>query len=135
MGDAGRGEGEILQSVTLQFDAFGSTTLAAHATDSGRETADLLVTAARYYLAEVERGRFVTRVPAFARDLNGSRTRKHEFCCELPAEAVHALTSQATKQGVSLSCLLEHAALLYLSDVDSGKVAQRVAERSEANGD
>jgi hypothetical protein len=41
------------------------------------------------------------------------------------------LESQARRQGPPLERLLEHAALLYLADIDSGRLATRVLDRAE----
>jgi hypothetical protein len=42
-----------------------------------------------------------------------------------------ALREEAERQGVTLEELLEHAALYYLSDLDSGRVAAKILRRAQ----
>jgi hypothetical protein len=42
-----------------------------------------------------------------------------------------ALQEEAERQGVSIEELLEHAALYYLSDLDSGRVAAKILKRAD----
>jgi hypothetical protein len=45
---------------------------------------------------------------------------------DLDAFGWEALEEEARRQGVTVERLVEHAALYYLADLDSGRVAKRV---------
>jgi hypothetical protein len=49
---------------------------------------------------------------------------------ELENGILQRLQQEAERQGISLESLCEHAALLYLADLDAGKVAERIARRT-----
>jgi hypothetical protein len=50
----------------------------------------------------------------------------HEATVPLSAFAYEALAEEAERQGVTLPELLAHAALYYLADLDSGRVARTI---------
>jgi hypothetical protein len=56
----------------------------------------------------------------------------HRINLELTDFAWSALSAEAEKQGVSVEELVQHAAMYYLADLDSGRVAAQVfrAERT-----
>ena len=43
----------------------------------------------------------------------------------------HELDSAAAREGISVERLFEHAALLFLADLESGRVAARLLESAE----
>jgi hypothetical protein len=57
----------------------------------------------------------------------------HRATIELSDFAWSALTKEAERQEVPLEDLLAHAALYYLADLDSGRVAARVFKPEQAD--
>jgi len=45
-----------------------------------------------------------------------------------------SLSEEAERQGVDLEALIEHAAMYYLADVDSGRAAVQIFRRAVADG-
>lgn len=112
-----------MEKVRLCFDRFGSAALAGHAAERGSEATDVIVAAARHLLAELGRGRMAVRLPHWARPSDEGSPRVHMHC-ELPPDTAEALEGLAAQQGVPVRHLLEHAALLYLADVDAGRLGE-----------
>jgi len=69
-----------------------------------------------------------TLAPRFKLAAQGS---PREVRLEVDADRWKVLESEAQRQGIPLERLLEHAVLLYLADIDSGRLAKRVLDRSE----
>jgi hypothetical protein len=89
----------------------------------------LLRQAALHLLGERDVGRLTAKVPRFVRQREADRqsvTKRLEL--ELDEVDWSALEVEAVAQRVSLETLLEHAALLFIADVDSGRLAVRIAE-------
>jgi hypothetical protein len=107
--------------------------LTAHAAASGLSIPDVLTTAAQYYLREPYSDRMSLRVPRFARAADDGRSGDLELALSLPESTFEELGNRAIVEGVSITRLLEHAALVYLADVDSGQLAERILERAEAD--
>jgi hypothetical protein len=85
--------------------------------------------AATYYLAERDAERLAWRVPPFAR----SRPRAREdgllqVALELDEDVWKLLEAESGRQQVALTRLLEHAALFFLSDLDSMSRGARALE-------
>lgn len=120
--------------LTLTFDEFGWQSLEAEVRRDGGETLDDLLSCAVAYLdAELPAGRAATHVPRFKPHSQGVERKVHP---ELSRDRWERLEREAERQGVALERLLEHAALLYLADIDSGRVAERILDRAEdAGGD
>jgi len=93
----------------------------------GEALDDLLSRAAAYFYAEQRTSRAATLVPRFKL----ARGMPREIRVEWDAECWEGLESEARRQGVPVERLLEHAALLYLADSDSGRLAKRVLDRAE----
>jgi hypothetical protein len=107
-------------------DKFGWRALAAAAEREHESIENLIAEACGYFVAEVEAGRLASRVPAFV-DRSG-RGEPRELELRLPARIWRVLEAEAGKQGAELSGLVEHASLLYLADLDSGRAARRILD-------
>ena len=121
-------EGSMRRALTLSFDEFGWQMLESEARRDGEGLEDLLSRAAAYFYAERPTGRAATLAPGFKPDARGE---PREVRLEGDAECWEGLEDEARRQGIPVERLLEHAALLYLADSDSGRLAGRVLERAE----
>jgi hypothetical protein len=136
----------VKRGVTLRFDEFGWESLELEAlresTADGEDVCghglqpptldDLLSRAAAYFDAERPTRQAAMRAPGFK---PGGQGTPREIQLEVSGDCWESLESEAARQGVALESLLEHAALLYLADIDSGRVARRVPCRAGNDGD
>lgn len=92
----------------------------------------LLGHAATYYLAERDANRLAWKVPPFARSRPGGREDGQlEVALELDEDVWKLLDAESRRQHVALARLLEHAALFFLSDLDSTSRGARALEYLE----
>ena len=123
-------DGRVRHRLTLRFDEFGWESLESEVRrDVGGTLDELLSRAAAYFDAERPTGRAATLAPGFK---PGGRGMPREIRLEVNRDCWERLESEAGRQGVVLERLLEHAALLYLADIDSGRVADRVLGGAES---
>jgi hypothetical protein len=121
------------RSVTLRFDRFGWESLELQAERDRESLDEWLALAAAYLDAELGSGRAAAVAPGFRPE--ESRAPR-EISLELTEGCWKRLESEAEERGVALDALLEHAALLFLADVNSGRVADHVLARAkEGRGD
>jgi hypothetical protein len=114
--------------ISLTFDEFGWSTLDDHARAEGLELDQLLALACSYYASELGGERMALRVPRFE---EGSEQETRTFVLELSSEALEQLEGEAKRQEIRLDRLFEHAAMLYIADLDAGRVAKRITERTD----
>ena len=117
--------------LTLTFDEFGWESLESEARRNGETLDDLLSRAAAYFNADRSTRRAAMLVPAFEHGMRGTPC---QVLLDVSRDCWKGLESAAGRLGVSLKRVLEHAALLYLADLDSGRVANRLLGRA-AGGD
>jgi hypothetical protein len=136
----------VNRGLTLRFDEFGWESLELEAlresTSDGEDVSghalqrltldDLLSRAAAYFDAERPTRRAATLAPGFK---PGGQGTPREIQLEVDRDCWERLESEAARQGVALERVLEHAALLYLADIDSGRVAHRGLGRAGDDGD
>jgi hypothetical protein len=114
--------------VTLRFDEFAWGTLEAAALRDGETLEDLVTRAVLYYDAELPATRIAMSAPRFKpRDHGNPR----DVVLRIPSVSRERLEVEAARQDVPLEQLYEHAALMYLADIDAGRVADRVLEGAE----
>ena len=118
MGD----EALVRRQVTLFLEDFALGSLEAHARALGVPLDALVRQAARYYLAVQSDHRPATRLPRFARE-RGAAGEAVGLTLELDEADWGALEVAAVHERVPLARVIEHAALLFLADIDSGRVA------------
>jgi hypothetical protein len=123
--------GRMRHGLTLTFDEFGRESLESEARRDGETLDDLLSRAAAYFNADRSRRRAAMLVPGFE---YGGRGTPCQIQLEVSRDCWEGLESEAGRQGVPLKRLLEHAALLYLADHDSGRVANRLLGRADGDG-
>ncbi len=122
----------VTQRVTLRFDEFGWQGLESEARRDGLTLEELLGCAVAYFDAELPTTRAALCAPRFKpRSKARAQQMSREIRLELTRGGWEHLQSEAGRQGIPLERLLEHAPLLYLADVDSGRVVKRVLRRAE----
>jgi hypothetical protein len=114
----------VERNLLLSFAPFAVDSLANEARRQGVSLGALLRHAALYYLGESTRERIAVRVPRFAKDEDGGET----VTVRIDLEAVDwaRLERAAELEHVSVATLIQHAAMLYLSDADSGRLGARL---------
>jgi hypothetical protein len=121
----------VTRQLTLALDEFGQSSLEDHARALKVPLAAIVSQAALYFLAQRGEERAAMTIPRFARGRPYSHGRGLELALELHEEDWSTLEVEAVHQKVPLERLLEHAALLFLADIDAGRVAIRVVEQGE----
>jgi hypothetical protein len=83
-----------------------------------------------YYLSELESGRAAAQVPLIGATSSG---RPVSLAVEFSLDEAQwsALEAEARRQFVSLVELVRHAVFYYLADLEAGRVAAPVLERSQ----
>jgi hypothetical protein len=119
------------RSLDIAFDDFGRAALAAEAERYRLATGELVGQALEYYLADRSSGRQSLRVPRFGR---AATAAPQAVALELPDRVWEEAEAEAERQGVPLERLVEHAAMYLVADLDSGKVAARIAAASISEG-
>jgi hypothetical protein len=110
--------------ISLSFDEFGLSALEGQARADGLELDQLIALACSYYESELGSGRTAMRAPRFAQPANQRESRTLEL--DMGAKTRRRLEQEAVRQGIGLERLFEHAAMLYLADVDAGRVTERI---------
>jgi hypothetical protein len=117
------GDARVAHGITLRLNKFGWESLESEARRDGETLDDLLSRAAAYLDGELPTRRAAVLAPRFK---PGGRRMPREIRFEVSRDCWQRLESEAGRQGVSLERLLEHAAMLYLADIDSGRIANRL---------
>jgi hypothetical protein len=124
------------RSTELELTDFSRRSLEHESRRYGLSISTLLARAALYYLAERHSDRLAARVPRLSREPPaGRRDSVLTATIELRAPDWRDLDRAAASEGLSVGRLLEHAALLFLADLESGRVAARLLESAEAEAD
>ena len=114
--------------VTLRFDDSAWVTLEAAAGRDHETLDDFVSRAVLYYQAELPASRIAMSAPRFKPPGHGS---PRDLALGIPSEAGERMKAEAARQDAPLEQLYEHATLLYLADIDAGRVADRVLEGAE----
>lgn len=113
--------------IPITFDEFGWSELEDHARAERLELDRLVALACSYYDSELTAERAATVVPRFGQGAAERATRTNRtLVLELGAECLQRLKQEAERQGLALERLCEHAALLYLADLDAGRLSERI---------
>ena len=118
------------RTLNLEMDPFGRTTIESQAERHAVKLGDLLRQAVHYYLSDEDSGRVGWRYPRFRRGAEGGG---EEFDVVVDVDEVtwRRFTVAAEAQSVPLERLLEHAALYFVADVNSGRVTARILETDD----
>jgi predicted DNA-binding ribbon-helix-helix protein len=121
------------RSLELALTDFSRSSLEEMARRQGVSVSTLLARATLYYLVERESDRQAARVPRLPREPSvEKKDGVLRVTIELRAAAWRDLDRATESEGLSVERLLEHAALLFLADLESGRVAARLLESAEA---
>jgi hypothetical protein len=116
----------VTRRVTLTVGHFVADTLREQARANALSPEEFVDRAARYYLSECSTGRPARKLPAFLE--GGSDGRDVRYQLDLEEASWEELQAVAEREGTSTERLLEHAVLLLIADLDSGRVARRFVE-------
>ncbi|HEY7267326.1 MAG TPA: hypothetical protein VH501_06495 [Solirubrobacterales bacterium] len=118
------------EEIAITFDDFGWEALEERAAAQRVSLEELLSLALGYYDSELPSGRAATVVPRFRGAPAEGETRT--LTLRLEEGTMPRLRREAERRGVALERVCEHAALLFLADLDSGKVAEEVVRRARS---
>jgi hypothetical protein len=116
-------------TLTLELDAFGSEVLGRYARQSRRSVPDVIRLAIRYHLADRDTG----VAPDWLRDTDAAPASEG-IEVELDEETWTALAAGAERHGIAVERLAEYAYLHFLADLESGRLARRLAESPGLTG-
>ena len=120
-------------TLTLKMDDFAMEALADFAQRQGASASRVVALAARYYLADSEHEHPAWRVPRSAQKAESERPPAG-IGIELDEGSWRALREEAGRQHVDIGVLAAHAVLYFMTDVDSGRVAERMADAMTERG-
>jgi hypothetical protein len=110
------------RQVELVLDGFAREALGGQVARAGVSEARLIEQAVRHWLEVRGSQRLSVRAPRFGQSGSVTATR-----VRLAGSEWEALERSAADQGVTLERLLVHVVVLFLADLDSGRLAVRVA--------
>jgi len=117
----------VKRSVTVELSALAIQALEGEERGSVEYLPGRLRRGIRYYLSERGSNRTEWRYPNFMRHRKPSKLVKLEL--NVDETLWNALETEAARQGVTTQRMLEHAALFFASDVNAGRVTERILER------
>jgi hypothetical protein len=116
----------------LTLSPFGWASLETRAGSDGFDVDQMIEQACAHYVSELDTGRLATDLPRFDPDEPTGSPRTVSL--DLDRSSVEALDREAQRRGISTARLIRHATLVYLADLDAGRVADRLAERVRSGG-
>jgi hypothetical protein len=117
----------VTRSVTVEMSPFSRESVAEQASRQQVPLATFLRHAVLHYLAELDSGRAAPRLPRFVR-VGGLGDEEVSVAVALAESEWQRFEAAAVGAGVSQARLLGHVALLYLGDLNSGLVAERLID-------
>jgi hypothetical protein len=120
------------RQVELVLDGFAREALGGQVARAGVSEARLIQQAVRHWLEVRGSQRLSVRAPRFGQSGSVTATRvRVRVRVRLAGSEWEALERSAADQGVTLERLLVHVVMLFLADLDSGRLAVRVAPGDE----
>jgi hypothetical protein len=125
-----RGEGIVVTTVRIRLGAFAGGMLAwTHQRDAGsgdgsQPNSDDVLRVIRFYLREKGTGGTGWSYPDLLRE--GSPEEEVEVELEIEDALWREMRAEASRQRVSVTQLLEHAALYYAAELDAGRLTERI---------
>jgi hypothetical protein len=117
----------MVLELPLTLSPFGWATLQARADTDGFGPDQVIEQACAHYASELDGGRLATDVPRFDPDEPSGMVRTVSLDLDRPC--VELLDQEARRRGISTARLIRHATLVYLADLDAGRIADRLVER------
>jgi hypothetical protein len=118
----------VKRTLWLSLGRFGRDSLTVRAAAEHLSPDALVSRAAAYLEREIGGNRAALRLP---RGLPPSDGQPTEVQVELTRAQWGRLEEEARRRGVGIERLLEHAVLLYVADLESGRLAETVLRRAE----
>jgi len=119
----------VKEEIKITFDEFGWRALNERAVEEGASLAELVSLALSYYESELSSPRAATDVPRFRQ---APRGEARSLTIEIDEEVMRRIAEEGERRGVAVERVYEHAALLFLADLDAGRVAQQVIRRARS---
>jgi predicted DNA-binding ribbon-helix-helix protein len=116
----------VTRSLTLHLDEFLQGALDGYAREHDGSASSAVRMAALYWIADRDSGRPAWRAPRFRRPADGDSGGALRVV--LDDEIWQTLEGEAQRQNVRTELVAEHAVLYFLADLDSGRVAERLAD-------
>jgi len=117
----------LQHEVTAEVSEFALARIEARAERDHFAVGSLLGQAVYHYVADKGSGRAAWAYPRFRREAE-VRGRAIEASLAVDEDTLSEFAAAAAQQTVSLEQLVEHAALYFLADLDSGRVAERIVQ-------
>ena len=117
----------ITRAIALGLEGFGRTALEDRRRALNVSVAALLRQAVLYFLSLRGSDRTAPRVPRFA--LRDAPPTTFTVGLELAACEWSDLEAESARLRLPLELVVEHSALLFLADIDSGRLVARIAAR------
>jgi hypothetical protein len=119
----------VKEEIKITFDEFGWRALNERAVEEGASLDELVSLALSYYESELSSARVATDVPRFRQ---APRGEARSLTIEIDEDVMRRIAEEGGRRGVALERVCEHAALLFLADLDAGRVAQQVIRRARS---
>jgi hypothetical protein len=119
----------VQRTVNVALGGFSLDSLGGGAARRPATIAASLMQAIRYYLTDRDSARLGWRCPGFG---DGGRANVVEMELSVDDAVWSSLSQEASRQGVSTDRLLQHAALYFAAERDSGRLTQRIVEDLDA---
>jgi hypothetical protein len=110
--------------LTLRLGPFEREALDRYGNSQRVTAVQVIRTAVLYYLRERDSDRLEWRMPELARAQPGGATAVE---VEVEEETWRSLVEEAAAQSTDSETLARHALLFFLADVDSGRIASKLA--------
>jgi hypothetical protein len=120
---------DVKEEIKITFDEFGWRALSERAVEEGASLDELVSLALSYYESELSSARAATDVPRFRQ---APRGEARSLTIEIDEDVMRRIAEEGERRGVGLERVCEHAALLFLADLDAGRVAQQVIRRARS---
>lgn len=111
--------------LSIRFESFGWEAVDKAASAAGTSNKELIADACGHLLVEADKGRPAASLPRMPAPAGGD---ERELELTLPARIWDLLDAEAERQGAELPRLIEHAALLYVSDLDAGRATNAILD-------
>lgn len=121
----------IKRSVTVRISEFSHDALAGLRDETAEDVPARFLHAVRVYLGDRGAGHPGWPYPT---SFGQRPIREIELELSIDEDQWHELEEEALRQGVSVSRLATHAALYYVAEVDSGRIAQRILDDVDEKG-
>jgi hypothetical protein len=117
----------VKRPVTVEVSEFAVKALEGEEGGAPEHVPARLSRGIRYYLSEAGAERIEWRYPDFLRSKSSDKLVEVELAVD--NELWDSLQDEAARQGITTQQLVEHAALVFASDVNAGRITQRILDR------